>query len=31
VDVPKKVNSPGAVAHQKTDFGDATAYGKIGA
>lgn len=30
-DVPVKVNAPGAVARQKTDFGDATNYGKIGA
>jgi hypothetical protein len=30
-DVPIKVNAPGAVARQKTDFGDATGYGKIGA
>lgn len=31
IDVPIKVNAPGAVARQKTDFGDATGYGKIGA
>ena len=30
-DVPLKVNAPGAVARQKTDFGDAAGYGKIGA
>lgn len=30
-DVPIKVNAPGAVARQQTDFGDATGYGKIGA
>ena len=30
-DVPVKVNAPGAVARQKTDFGDATGYGMIGA
>lgn len=29
--VPIKVNAPGATARQKTDFGDATGYGKIGA
>jgi len=29
-DVPVKINVPGAVARQKTDFGDATGYGKIG-
>lgn len=29
--VPVKVKAPGAVARQKTDFGDATGYGKIGA
>lgn len=29
--IPIKVNAPGAVARQKTDFGDATGYGKIGA
>ena len=31
IDVPIIVNAPGAVAWQKTDFGDATGYGKIGA
>ena len=30
-DIPVKVNAPGAVARQKTDFGDATDYGAIGA
>ena len=30
-EVPIKINAPGAVACQKTDFGDATGYGKIGA
>ena len=30
-DIPVKVNAPGAVARQKTDFGDATGYGMIGA
>ena len=30
-EVPIKINAPGAVARQKTDFGDATGYGKIGA
>ena len=30
-EVPIKVNAPGAVARQQTDFGDATGYGKIGA
>jgi hypothetical protein len=29
--IPVKINVPGAVARQKTDFGDATGYGKIGA
>ena len=29
-EVPVKVNAPGAVARQKTDFGDATGYGKMG-
>jgi uncharacterized cupin superfamily protein len=29
-DVPVKVNAPGAVARQKTNFGDATGYGAIG-
>ena len=29
-DVPVKVNAPGAIARQKTDFGDATGFSKIG-
>ena len=29
-DVPVRINSPGAIARQKTDFGDASGYGKIG-
>ena len=29
-EVPIKVKAPGAVARQKTDFGDATGYGKMG-
>ena len=29
-DVPIKINTPGAVARQQKDFGDATGYGKIG-
>ena len=29
-DVPIKVNAPGAVARQITDFGDAKGYGKMG-
>ena len=28
-DVPVRINVPGAVARQKTDFGDATGFGKI--
>lgn len=28
-DVPERINVPGAVARQVTDFGDATGYGKI--
>jgi hypothetical protein len=28
-DVPTRINVPGAVARQKTDFGDADGYGKI--
>ena len=28
--VPIKVNAPGAMARQQTNFGDATGYGKIG-
>ena len=29
-DVPVKINAPGAVARQQTDFGDATGFGMIG-
>lgn len=29
-DVPVKIDAPGAVARQQTDFGDATGYGKMG-
>ncbi|SEA75803.1 hypothetical protein SAMN05660420_03099 [Desulfuromusa kysingii] len=28
-DVPVRINVPGSVARQKTDFGDVTGYGKI--
>lgn len=28
-DVPVRINAPGAVARQKTNFGDATGYGRI--
>ena len=28
-DVPVRIDAPGAVARQKTDFGDASGYGKI--
>lgn len=28
-DVPVRINAPGAIARQKTDFGDAAGYGKI--
>lgn len=28
-DVPVRINAPGAVARQKTDFGDASGYGRI--
>jgi hypothetical protein len=28
-DIPAKINVPGAVARQQTDFGDAAGYGKI--
>lgn len=28
-DVPVRINVPGAIARQKTDFGDATGYGMI--
>ena len=30
-DIPVKVEAPGAVARQQTDFGDATAFGVMGA
>lgn len=30
-DVPVKINVPGAIARQQTDFGDVTGYGKISA
>ena len=29
-DIPVKIKSPAATARQKTDFGDASGYGKIG-
>lgn len=29
-DIPVRIDVPGAVARQKTDFGDATGYGRIG-
>jgi hypothetical protein len=29
-DIPVRIDVPGAIARQKTDFGDATGYGKIG-
>jgi len=29
-DIPVKIDAPGAVARQKTDFGDAKGYGMIG-
>ncbi len=29
-DVPVRINAPGAIARQKTDFGDAAGYGRIG-
>jgi EutQ-like cupin domain len=29
VDVPEKINVPGAIARQELNFGDATGYGKI--
>ncbi len=29
-DVPIKINTPGAIARQQKDFGDAAGYGKIG-
>ena len=28
-DVPIRINVPGAIARQKTDFGDTTGYGKV--
>ena len=28
-DIPARINVPGAVARQKTNFGDATGYGMI--
>ena len=28
-DIPVKIDAPGAIARQQTDFGDATGYGKI--
>ncbi len=28
-DIPIRIDAPGAVARQKTDFGDATGYGRI--
>lgn len=28
-DVPVRINAPGAVARQQTDFGDATGFGAI--
>jgi len=28
-DVPVRINAPGAIARQKTDFGDAAGYGKM--
>lgn len=30
-DVPVRINAPGAVARQQTDFGDATGFGMMGA
>lgn len=30
-DVPVRINAPGAIARQKTDFGDVRGYGKMGA
>ena len=29
-DIPVRIDAPGAVARQQTDFGDASGYGKIG-
>lgn len=28
-DIPVRINAPGAIARQKSNFGDATGYGKI--
>lgn len=28
-DIPVRIDAPGAIARQKTDFGDASGYGKI--
>ena len=28
-DIPVRINAPGAVSRQKTDFGDSSGYGKI--
>lgn len=30
-DVPVRIDAPGAIARQQTDFGDVTGYGKMGA
>lgn len=30
-DIPVKINGPGAVARQQTNFGDASGYGQMGA
>jgi hypothetical protein len=30
-DIPVRINVPGAVARQQTEFGDVTGYGKMGA
>ncbi len=30
-DIPTKINAPGAIARQAIDFGDASAYGSLGA
>lgn len=30
-DIPVRIDAPGAVARQRTDFGDASGYGRIGA
>ena len=29
-DIPARIDAPGAVARQKTDFGDASGYGRMG-